>query len=199
MPALTEHESLDKTERMAAAVSICMLTLLLTLVVFPNILLCITHYRLEKSHLPLTLAQLYLKNDDGEGDPTEIHIHGKETRSHHVRKHVYREHLDTLKEAKKEPSGQSVLSGASDSWKQSVAASSRAQAGLDVIEEASADGDGTEAAEAGQSVADSRGLGSRSGSIVSAGASISDLKSSVTSQTSAAQISIHKDEDIYDY
>ena len=82
MPAQLSAETLQKTERLALAVAIVALTILLTLVVFPNIVLCLSHYRHEKSRLPLTLAQRYLSNDDGEGDFNEIHIHGKEKRSH---------------------------------------------------------------------------------------------------------------------
>lgn len=75
----------EETEEIAVIVAIGFLSILMCLVVFPNILLCITHYRHEKSHLPLTLAQLYLTNDDGQGAKPEIQIHGKEKRSYLVR------------------------------------------------------------------------------------------------------------------
>lgn len=93
MPGRNTYNMRRETEGVAVAGSILFLTVILTLVVFPNMLLCISHYRHEKSHLPLTLAELQLSNDDGEGAKPEILFHGKEKRSYLVRRTVYREHL----------------------------------------------------------------------------------------------------------
>jgi hypothetical protein len=83
----------EATDGIAITGTLLFFTLLLTLVVFPNVLLCVSHYRQEMSHLPLTLAQLYLANEEGEGTKSEILIHGKEKRSYLVRRMVYQEYL----------------------------------------------------------------------------------------------------------